>query len=75
MFFEEQSNSDRRKFPRVDFREPVNLQATDCSLSGGSLARDVSAGGLRVNFDYFVKPRSFVSERRSDGAARTGCLG
>jgi hypothetical protein len=57
MFFEGQSNSERRKFPRAEFREPINFELPVCSLSGGCLARDLSEGGLRINFESFVKPQ------------------
>lgn len=60
MFSEEQANSERRKFPRADFREPVKFDLPDCSLSGGCLARDISQGGLRLNFEYFVKPHAVM---------------
>ena len=56
MFSEEQSNTDRRRFPRADFREPIRFQLATSSTGGGCLGRDVSEGGLRINFEYFVKP-------------------
>jgi len=61
MFSEDRENIERRKFPRVDFREPVSLQLADPSLSGGCLGRDLSEGGLRINFEYFVKPNTLMA--------------
>jgi c-di-GMP-binding flagellar brake protein YcgR len=58
MFSEDQSNSERRKFPRVDFREPIKFQTPSSSANGGCLGRDLSEGGLRINFESFVKPNT-----------------
>jgi len=61
MFFEEQSNTERRKFPRVDFRKPISFELPNSSVAGGCLGRDVSEGGLRINFEYFVKPDTIMN--------------
>jgi len=61
MFSDEQNNIDRRRFPRVDFREPIQFDLPTSSASGGCLGRDISEGGLRINFEYFVKPNTVMN--------------
>lgn len=61
MFSEDKTDSERRKFPRVDFREPVKFQFPASSQSGGCLGRDLSEGGVRINFEYFIKPNTAMN--------------
>jgi c-di-GMP-binding flagellar brake protein YcgR len=58
MFSSEQNNSERRRFPRADFREPVSFRFSGAPESGGCLGKDISEGGLRINFENFVRPHT-----------------
>ena len=50
----EQTGIDRRRHRRVEFREPVQYQLPSQNNYGGCLAADISAGGIRINFNDFV---------------------
>lgn len=56
MFSSESNNSERRKYPRIEFREPISFRFSGSPESGGCLAKDISEGGLRINFENFVRP-------------------
>lgn len=46
--------AERRNFKRIRFDRPVRFQFKDPSCFGGCLSQDISAGGVRVNFNDFV---------------------
>ena len=51
---------DKRIYPRSSFREPVNYQmAEDADLSG-SLASDISQGGVCIRIQEFIPLRSVL---------------
>ncbi len=45
---------ERRRFPRLSFREPVQYELKDSHRFGGCLAGDLSEGGIRINFNDFI---------------------
>ncbi|MBI5150508.1 MAG: PilZ domain-containing protein [Candidatus Omnitrophica bacterium] len=47
---------ERRKYRRIDFREPVQFGSANPVRSGGCLSCDLSEGGLRINVNEFVPP-------------------
>ena len=51
---EELESSERRQFPRVKHSEAVQYQSKDLTLQGGSLASDISEGGIRLNVNGFI---------------------
>lgn len=75
MLSEDQNNIDRRRFSRVDFREPISFQLPAHAQSGGCLGRDLSERGLRINFENFVKPQTTMAfELRLTPERRTTTL-
>ena len=48
------STQNQRRFPRLEFREPVAFQTKDASNFGGCLPLDLSEGGMRINFEEFL---------------------
>ena len=51
-----QRGAERRRYKRVDFREPVQFGSVNPVRCGGCLSCDLSEGGLRVNVNEFVPP-------------------
>ena len=51
---EELKDEEKRKFRRVDFREPINYQFSAGKDFGGCLSCDLSKGGIRVSFNGFI---------------------
>lgn len=51
---EEQNAAERRAFKRVIHAEPVQLQLTEYTPPVGSLAKDLSEGGLRLRINEFI---------------------
>ena len=58
MFIEEAQKDEKRRFQRVEFREPVRYHLKNDSTFGGCLAYDLSEGGMRINFNEFVPVNS-----------------
>ena len=54
MSIEENEIAGKRRFRRVEFRDPVNYRFREKSNFGGCLAYDISEGGMRINFFDFV---------------------
>ena len=54
MFIDEKIIAEKRRFKRVQFRDPVKYHFRDISNFGGCLAYDISEGGMRINFFDFV---------------------
>ena len=52
---------DKRKYHRVEYREPVRYHMREQSKFGGCLSNDISEGGIKLNFDDFVSIRSEVN--------------
>ncbi len=44
----------RRQFVRIPFYEPVGYQKQEESCPEGSIARDISQGGLRLSVNNFI---------------------
>ena len=63
----EEGNSEKRKFPRIPFREAVEYNMRDNNNFGGCLAYDLSTGGMRINFNDFVPSQTKISVRVSLG--------
>ncbi|MFA5087448.1 MAG: PilZ domain-containing protein [Candidatus Omnitrophota bacterium] len=45
---------ERRKYRRVEFKEPLQYQTQDGDSLEGSLACDIGEGGVRFNADDFI---------------------
>jgi len=45
---------EKRIFKRIRFNEAVHFEHTNAFHFGGTLANDLSEGGLRINFSDFV---------------------
>lgn len=54
MFIEEPVVTEKRRFRRVQFRDPVSYRTSDINGFGGCLAYDISEGGMKINFNDFV---------------------
>jgi len=54
MFIEENTQTEKRKFKRVRFTEPVSFHLKEPHNFGGCLARNLSEGGIQLNFNEFV---------------------
>ena len=61
MYSDGNNHVERRKFPRVEFREPVLVRPTDAPQKNGCLSKDLSEGGLRLTFEHFEKPNTPVA--------------
>lgn len=61
MFIDTQNFADRRSSQRVGFREPVSFRFSNSEESKGCLAQDISAGGLRINYEHFIRPNTDMS--------------
>lgn len=48
------SNDEKRKFKRINFREPVQLCEKDLMHTRGTLSCDLSEGGVRVVTNDFI---------------------
>ena len=46
--------SERRVFPRIDLKEPVQFQVKSVEEGRGALSCDISEGGVRVKLNDFV---------------------
>jgi c-di-GMP-binding flagellar brake protein YcgR len=51
---------DKRQYPRFDFKEAVRYQMTEQEPAFGSLAEDISEGGVRIRVHEFVPLRTIV---------------
>jgi hypothetical protein len=51
---------DQRQFTRFPFNEPVNYQSGE-DPSNGSLAGDISEGGVRIRVQEFIPLRTILS--------------
>jgi len=54
MFIEENVQAEKRKSRRARYTEPVSFQLKDPHHFGGCLGRDLSEGGIRVDFNEFI---------------------
>lgn len=67
---------ERRKFKRKEFREPVQFQFADPAQFGGSLAYDLSEGGIKMNFNDFVPLDTKIGlQVRLDSQKVIDCIG
>lgn len=46
--------AEKRRYRRIQLRQPVQFQSTNCALEGGALSGDLSEGGVRVDMYEFV---------------------
>jgi hypothetical protein len=53
-YLSEEIQVEKRKFSRIDFREPVHYQFPAPNKYGGCLSQDLSEGGIRINLSEFV---------------------
>jgi len=56
MRLEEKQEIEKRAGIRVKLRSPIQFESKDLRGFGGSLAYDISEGGVRMNFNEFVPP-------------------
>ncbi len=61
MLIEEQDKIEKRIHSRVDFKEPISFQFHDSEGSGGCLGQDLSEGGVSINFNHFVRPKTTMA--------------
>ncbi len=54
LLFMEKKFVDKRRFPRIRFEGPVHYHMKEQPRFGGCLARDISEGGIKLNFSDFV---------------------
>ena len=54
MYFDEDSKLEKRQRSRISFREPVQYIMEESQEYGGSMAYDLSDGGLRLQLNDFV---------------------
>jgi hypothetical protein len=52
---------DQRQYPRFSFKEPVAFQAAEEAPSTGSLAGDISEGGVRIRVQEFIPLRTVLT--------------
>lgn len=53
-------DSEQRKFPRITFRNPVGYRFPDKNVLSGSVAYDLSEGGVRLWVEDFLPLNSEV---------------
>lgn len=58
---EEYPKEEKRRFPRVTFKQPVQFQLKDPLQTGGSLSFDLSEGGIRIRLNDFIPLMAEVS--------------
>ena len=58
---DEYREGERRIFPRVNFKEPVEFELKDGSALIGSLSSDLSEGGIRLRLFKFVPLNSDIT--------------
>jgi c-di-GMP-binding flagellar brake protein YcgR len=50
----EMETAEKRRYSRIELRQPIQFQSTNCALEGGSLSCDLSEGGVRVDMYDFL---------------------
>ena len=60
MLIEENIQQEKRRYRRIRFSEPVSFHLKDPHNFGGCLARDLSEGGIQLNFNEFVPLNSEI---------------
>ncbi len=71
---EDKGQEEHRKFPRIEFREPVSFQMRETKKLGGCLSHDLSRGGLRVHFSEFVPVNTKIDLQIKLGNEQTASL-
>lgn len=49
---------EKRRYPRVEFREPLHYQERGAAESDNCLAKDISAGGIGFISQTFIAPQT-----------------
>ena len=71
-----ESVQERRSFKRIKLSEPVHFQLKDSHEYGGCLTADISAGGVRINFNDFVPVNTeFVLQLQLASQKMIDCVG
>src|SRR3989338_9314605 len=46
--------AEKRRYRRIQLRQPIQFQSTNCALERGALSCDLGEGGVRVDMYEFV---------------------
>jgi len=57
----EAAATEKRRFPRIEFKSPLQYRLRGTRGYRNTIAEDVSLGGLRFSDNYFVAPKSHLN--------------